>query len=715
MSLVSQSIQSLYGGVSQQAASVRSPNQVEAADNCYFTIAEGASKRPPLETVASLGTVNWGDAFVHYASLGNGETYIIIISGGGTLRVYRKSDGVLLSGLTVTSPYLIAPNARKAFRAFTVGEKTYVVNTGVKVVATNNVSDGMINGTAQTLQDTSLDTAPEGSTWQINGDPTVNFDIYYARKISGSFVEWVKPGIQDTIDASTMPHVARLFENPVDPLGVSLEFGPALWDKRLVGDSDSNKFPSFMGKTISAVTFASDRLGFSAGSSIVFSETGEHQNFFRTTVTNVIDSDRIDVTVASDENSDILWAKPMHKSIILLAAERQFSFDWNGALTPSTVSATQATAYQVSKDCEAVSVGSNLYFASEAGNFSHLLEMFVHGQSVVTEAADVSSHVPRYVPKNAIKSAASSNHSSVFLLSGDERDALYCYQFHIAGDQKVQSSWNRWTFAGIRILDIRCIEDSLWVIYDITWPVGATTVTEAFLGRVRLKQGDPGLATADFNHPVHLDQMVKVTGVFNANENRTFFTMASPLNLAGSSARVQAVFGTGFAQAGAITTPDVGGIPLRPTASPYQFFMDGNRTQGPMYIGLTYTQRLTFSEQFFDANNRAALTARLQIRAMTVSYIGTGFFKTEVKMKGAPLQSNSTFTAVSLVSNFSSRTLGDEHLRLSRTMLNAGTYRFPVLGRSSDLGISLVNDSYLPSNFISAEWEGLMSSRVRLG
>lgn len=715
MSLVSQSIPSLFGGVSQQAASVRSPNQLEDAENCQFTVAEGAGKRPPLEMVAALGTVDWGTAFIHYAALDNGETYIMVIAGDGTLKVYRKSDGVFLSALTKNSTYLQAADARRAFRAFTVGENTYIVNTTVQVVASDSVTAGPLVGSAQTLQDDVLDSAPDGGIWQINGDPSVNFDTYYAKKIGSSFVEWTKPSIQDTIAPVTMPHVGRLFVSSANVFGVSLEFGPTEWGKRRVGDEDSNKFPSFVGRRIRAITFASDRLGFAAGNHVVFSETGEHRNFFRTTVTNVIDSDRIDVAVASDENAEILWAKPMHKSIILLAEERQFSFDWSGALTPATVSATQATAYQVAKDCEPVSVGSNLYFASESGNFTQLLEMFVQGQAVVTEAANVSSHVPRYVPKRVFKSASSSNHSSVFLLSDEDRSKLFVYEFHYSGEQKAKSAWNRWSFEGIRILDIRCIGDSLWVVFDRTWTTGGEPITEAFLGRIRLKHGDPGLATLDFPHPVHLDQLCRVEGEFTPGENRTYFSIPSALGVSGQTANIQAVYGEGFAQKGAVTTTSVGGLLLRTTESPYQFFMDGDRTQGPLYVGLKYPQRITLSEQFYDANSKAALTARLQLRAMTVNFLRTGYFKTEVKMKGAPLQSGSTFTSDSLVSNFSSRTLGDEYLRLSSVQLNDGTYRFPILARSSDADISLINDSYLPANFINAEWEGLISGRVRLG
>ena len=47
--------------------------------------------------------------------------------------------------------------------------------------------------------------------------------------------------------------------------------------------------------------------------------------------------------------------------------------------------------------------------------------------------------------------------------------------------------------------------------------------------------------------------------------------------------------------------------------------------------------------------------------------------------------------------------------------IEAGTFRFPVQCLNTNVRIDLVNDSPMPSAFISAEWEGMRTSRSVAG
>jgi hypothetical protein len=47
----------LFGGISDQPASVRHPSQVEDAENVVFSVAHGATKRPGTEYVATISTL----------------------------------------------------------------------------------------------------------------------------------------------------------------------------------------------------------------------------------------------------------------------------------------------------------------------------------------------------------------------------------------------------------------------------------------------------------------------------------------------------------------------------------------------------------------------------------------------------------------------------------------------------------------------------------
>jgi hypothetical protein len=711
MSLIRQSIPALYGGVSQQAAPIRSAIQCEDAVNCSFSVSHGASKRPPLECVTELADAQWGNAFYYFATFTDGSKHLVVVPGNGTIEVYRLSDGAKLamSGFTEPHAYLTVPegsDSRGLFRAYTVGDRTYIVNLTVTVEMTEAETAGTIAGTAQTLQDESLGGAAEGSIWKILGDEANPVDTYYAKKVSGRWIEWVAPGIPEEIDKTTMPHVLLLILDDVDPLGIRAEFGDVDWDKRLVGDVKSNKTPTFVGKPLNGIFFTSDRLGFIAGQELQMSETGKHQNFWRTSVTDLLDSDRIDIRLASDDGTPLRWAKPMAKSMIVFSEERQFSLDWEGALTPRTLSSTQATAYPTNRDVEPLNAGPNLYFTVNSGDHVNLYEMFVEDQSVVTDAANCSAHASSYVPAPVQTMAVSNNEDTVFLMSDGK---VFTYQFYWRGAEKVQSAWGYWEFSNTTLLDIEVVGPHLYVVYMMYDNIADEVRT--FLGRINLKVLAPGLADNFFSHPVNLDQLVRFTPEYNSSENRTYFTLPWPVRALGNIDNTQIVHGTG-AWKGRVWTKDYP-VQWKAGADANTFYMDGLQTVGPVFVGLKYTQRYTFSEQFVDEQNRAQLNVRLQLRNMSVSFRKTGFFRTVVKIRGIPENEGDVVPQAELVSSYVARTVGDEHFRLNTPQLQDGVYRFPVLGRSSDATITLTNDSYLPSHFQTAEWEALVTSRTR--
>jgi hypothetical protein len=92
MSLVSKALPSLYGGVSQQPATLRLPNQCEALVNGYPTVADGLAKRPPTQHEALLAGLSAGDAFVHFINRSSDEKYVVVIRDE-VLKVYSLADG----------------------------------------------------------------------------------------------------------------------------------------------------------------------------------------------------------------------------------------------------------------------------------------------------------------------------------------------------------------------------------------------------------------------------------------------------------------------------------------------------------------------------------------------------------------------------------------------------------------------------------------------
>src|SRR5690606_23981077 len=131
--------------------------------------------------------------------------------------------------------------------------------------------------------------AVNGFVVEVTGDQTSSFDNYYVRYEAdssggdGVWKETVAGDEYDSLDKTTMPHAL------IREADGTFTFKPLEWEKRKVGDLESNPFPSFVDRKINDVFFHRNRLGFISDENVVFSKAGDYFNFFRGTATATLD------------------------------------------------------------------------------------------------------------------------------------------------------------------------------------------------------------------------------------------------------------------------------------------------------------------------------------------------------------------------------------------------------------------------------------------
>ena len=131
--LTTKSIPNLINGVSQQPDSLRYATQCEDQENAYPSIVEGLTKRLPTEHHLNTGITTTGKTFVHTINRDTTERYSVVIRDE-SIKVF---DLVNKNEETVDTPngvtYLATDNADTAFRAVTIADITYIVNTETTV------------------------------------------------------------------------------------------------------------------------------------------------------------------------------------------------------------------------------------------------------------------------------------------------------------------------------------------------------------------------------------------------------------------------------------------------------------------------------------------------------------------------------------------------------------------------------------------------------
>lgn len=508
---------------------------------------------------------------------------------------------------------------------------------------------------------------PDGFVIGVVGDNDKGQDDYYVRLQTNDtggqvWKETIKPGVKTSLDVTTLPH--QLVSNADG----SFTFQQAKFKDREVGDDETNPFPSFVGHKLNDIFFHRNRLGFLADENIVLSEAGrfEEFNFFKRTTLTLLDTDPIDAAVSNNKVSILKHAVPFNESLLLFSDLTQFRLTADDLLTPETVALDVTTQFEASLKAKPVGAGRYVFFATNRGKWSGIREYFVDIDAEVDDAADITAHVPEYIPGEVRKMEASSNEDMLLLLSTDDRKSMYVYSYYWQGTDKLQSSWSRWTFEG-EILNISFNKSDIDILVKYETVNGPSLAIE----RINLST-DRAIQYTEQSHGICLDRRQ----IWN-NENPL---ETSPIPTEGR----EYVF-----------ISDKGFVLDFPKAQNYV------SQGGTVFYGVPFDFRYIFSEQVMKNNNEPMTSGRLQLRNMTLVYNDTGSFEVVVRPKAREES----------VNKFNGRIIGALANLLGSVAIETGKYRFPILAKSNEVQIEIRTDSHLPAIFQSAEWEGYFVMR----
>lgn len=150
MPLVSQSIHSFKGGVSQQPDIIRFPDQVTELINGFPNEVEGLQKRPPTLAVKRLSdrvdatkkkyhVINRDEQEKYILQMGSGEYQIFDLNGVPKTCKFEDDE---------SKKYITTSDPRGKLKAVTVADYTFVLNTEKEVDAVEGTSPAGKKGTA---------------------------------------------------------------------------------------------------------------------------------------------------------------------------------------------------------------------------------------------------------------------------------------------------------------------------------------------------------------------------------------------------------------------------------------------------------------------------------------------------------------------------------------------------------------------------------------
>ena len=367
----------------------------------------------------------------------------------------------------------------------------------------------------------------DGYIVKVTNSAQLTEDDYYLKFVGsdgdgpGVWEECVAPGVETVFDALTMPQILTRTN------ATSMSLGTYSWAQREVGDDNTNKKPSFVGKKINQVLFHRDRLVFLSGSNIILSQPGDLSNFWNRTALTFSGIDRIDISCSSSSPNELVDGIEMNTGLVLFSKNSQYLFATDSdALDPKTAKVYTLSTYNYNSEVSPISLGTTLAFVDNAGKFSKFFEMVNIRREGEPDVVEQSKPISRLMGTGLNLIANSRENSFVFLAEAGTQNVVG-FRYFGQVQERLQGAWFKWRLR--RPIKYHfVVDDDYYVVHD------DNTFTRTPL---QSSANTPSVFDGPDEFDIHLDHFVTVPAAsltYNSTTRKTTFALPTAFNTSGS-------------------------------------------------------------------------------------------------------------------------------------------------------------------------------------
>ena len=592
----------------------------------------------------------------------------------------------------------------------------YTVPTGTPLAFTFEAKGGLANEGIEAFQDSvsSANDVPAESfdghhvkirnTNSADDDYYLEYEAFNGTAGKGFWKETRARDVSPGLDAATMPHQ---LENTG---ATTFTFGPVSWVDRLVGDDNSNANPSFIGKKITSTFFYNSRFGVLSEDNVFFGVANDSFNFFVKSALTQVDSDPIDLNVASVRPVVLNDVLPSPQGLLLFSARQQFQVYSASAttLTPKTAVIRSISNYEMSSTIPPVDVGTTGAFINTVPGYSKLFTLQLREIEQSPLVVDISKVVQEWIP-DTVDSLTVSPQNSVVMLTDRDSSYMYLYRFYNNGEKDLFQAWVKWQLVGtIQAADI--IDDDVLIVsqHEDEYTVSKITLDQLPTGNVvATTSGMSGTPCLDMaTRPVKPHASVDAVVYDETNDITKVYVPYTPID------DKQAVMFLALPEADKDTTSaidsDIGyyasAIERVEPGTSYKYFeVKGKFTDysDGIIVGYGYDFETTFPKLYYrPEDNQTDYTATLTISRIKFSVGRTGAVRFKVKADGS--------NEWKLVEH---TTDGDYYSADTNPVQLERQFTVPIHRRNTNFELKVTSDFPYPVSLVSMMWEGIYSPR----
>jgi hypothetical protein len=507
---------------------------------------------------------------------------------------------------------------------------------------------------------------------------------YYVLYNGSYWVEVPEPGSKYAIDVDTMPiQLVREADG-------TWSYSAGAWAAKPAGGPTVVPNPPFVNREINDVIFYKNRLCFLTDESAYFTQSGDVFSLWPEKAAVDLATDPFELAASTNRVTILNNAAAFRKELFIASDTTQFEVSGD----PFTLSGTNAgaridpsTFYSADPMCKPVTMADQLYFASADDRGAILYEYLYDEGAASNTAVDITKHARGYLPTGGVRLiVAAPAAERIFVLPEVGRNKLYCYTSYWNGQEKVQSAWTTLEFGGN--------EDEAYILgagvlgaylYLVILRGGSSTGT-TFLERMPINQEADD---ADLGFPIFLDRRRSLTGVYDAGNDWTTFSLGLGYDH-GDEAQV-------------VVPWDGGAEPACTYPSSSTVRVSGDYSAAACYVGIPFSSYFEFSPQYVrDENGSSVTSGLLTLRSMTVNLMNSGRCEAVV----VPLsRSAKTY-------RYDGR-IGSTAVVGAASVQGDDTFKFRVHSRGDTVRIVIQTDSPLPLTVTGASWVGFYTNKAK--
>ena len=513
----------------------------------------------------------------------------------------------------------------------------------------------------------------------------------------GTWTETTEPGITYKFDPKTMPHAL------VNTAAGKFELQEIDWNKRIVGDEETNPKPSFVGNKISNVFFYRGRMGILSGQNVILSQAGDIFNFWNQTAKTSVASDPIDISAAGKKPVFLNYVQPTSVGLVLYSSNEQFILTTDAdVLSPTSTKINQLSSYECDDNIEAVGLGTSQALVTKTPLFTRVFELSEISADQQPVMQDITNVVPELIPES-INSMVASPALSIVSLGEQGKPDIFQYRFLNRGrDERELNSWYRWKLTGN--LEGQFFESSTWYaivsnnnnIYVQSFDMTQSN-EQGFLTLPTGEKTDVCLDLFDVN-PYRLYEVVA-----NSDKTRFFLPFDS---VAGTDLNV-IVLGGYIGEQITDANDSVGAVykPTIVTSGGDTFVeIDGDLRGRDVIIGYNYNMEIDLP-RIYKYKVEGGNVSNDDVSSLILHRLK---FKTGLS---GPVDYKVSITGREDWDNAVSVTQPNQYELNNVNMQAKATHVVPVFQRNENLAVKIIGNTPFPVSLLGLDWEGKFNQR----